>query len=196
MMQALSNRPFLPLAVAEKLTHVVAGGIGEVLKQKYSLGKDMDIEIDKARESETLKLLRFDSSPQEIDRLISQLIAYNRLSPALILSSLCQGNFQFFETALARLSGIPVANARTLIRDRGDLGFRGIYNKSGLPESLFHAVRLLLKVVHALDEEGEKPSQSRYAARVIERILAQSETGQPVENLAYIVALVRRAVQP
>ncbi len=195
LMKRLSQRHQLPVAVVDKLAHVVAGTIGQELKKKYALpDKEIEVEVDKARESETLKLLRFDTSPEELDKLIAQLIAFDRLTPSLILSAVCQGNFQFFETALARLSNIPVANARTLIKDRGDLGFRAIYNKSGLPESLFQAVRLLLKVVHKLDDEGLKAGQGRYANRIIEEVLHMAEANQ-VENLSYIVALVRRSAQ-
>ena len=193
LMKTLSNRPHLPVNIVEKMLHVVSIHMGETLKQKYPLpSKDIELEIDKTRESETLKLIRMSESLEEIDKLVNQLIAFNRLTPSLILSGLCQGNFLFFETSLARLSNIPVANARTLIKDRGDLGFRAIYNKSGLPESLFPAVRVLLKVIHKLDEKGEKPTSARYANHVIEDILQQSAS-QPIDNLSYIVALVRRA---
>jgi uncharacterized protein (DUF2336 family) len=195
LMKVLSNRPQLPVSVAEKLIHIVSANMGETLKQKYQLpSKEIEIEVDKTRESETLKLIRACDTLEEIDRLINQLMAFNRLTPSLILSSLCQGSFLFFETSLARLSSIPVANARTLIKDRGDLGFRAIYNKSGLPEKLVPAVRLLLRVVHKLDEEGQKTNSARYANRLIEDILQQSEQ-TPVDNLSYIIALVRRSAQ-
>ena len=142
-------------------------------------------------QSETLKLVRQIRSPQEIDRLIGQLMAFDRLTPSLILSALCHGNVSFFETALARLSGIAVANARALISDKGDLGFRAIYNKSGLPEAMFPAVRTLLATVRMLDGEGEQPGSAHYANRVVERLLGSAEQS-PVDNLSYIIALVRR----
>jgi hypothetical protein len=94
----------------------------------------------------------------------------------------------------ANNSGIPVENARTLIADRGELGFRAIYNKSGLPEAMFPAVKLLLKIVRELDAEGAQNGSSRYANSVVERILHYSEEN-PVENLSYIIALVRRVAQ-
>ena len=195
LIQAIRHRPNLPITVAEKLIHAVSTSMGESLKQKRQVpGQDIEAEVEKTRESETLKLIRVSSSQEDIERLVGQLIAFNRLSPSLILSSLCQGSFGFFETSLARLSNIPLSNARTLIKDRGDLGFRAIYNKSDLPDSLFPAVRLLLKVIHQLDEEGAKPNSSDYANRVVDDILKQS-SATPVDNLSYIIALVRRAVQ-
>ncbi|MDE3060195.1 MAG: DUF2336 domain-containing protein [Pseudomonadota bacterium] len=195
VMQALAARPHLPVAVTEKLVHVVSASLGETLRQKYKLpAEQIEPEVEKVRESETLRLVRKAQSQQDIEQLIVQLIAFNRLTPSLILSALCQGDFAFFEASLAKLSNIPVANARALITDRGELGFRAIYNKSGLPDTMFPAVKLLLKVVRELDGEGEKPGHSRYANRIVERILKYAE-GEHIENLSYIIALVRRAGQ-
>lgn len=192
LMSAVSTRPKLPITVAEKLIHVVSASLSEQLKQKYQLPTEhIEKEVEKTRETETLGLVRISQSPEEVDRLIGQLIAFDRLTPSLILSALCQGNFNFFETSLARLSNIPVANARTLITDRGELGFRAIYNKSGLPEAMFPAVKLLLKVVRELDKKDEHPGSPRYANRIVERLLEYAEEN-PVDNLSYIIALVRR----
>ncbi len=198
LMKAVADRPQLPVAAAEKLIHVVSASLGESLKAKYKLQKlptdQIEKEVEKAREGETLKLVRQSQSQEDIDKLVNQLQAFNRLAPSLILSSLCQGDFAFFESSLAKLSNIPVANARALIADRGDLGFRAIYNKSGLPDAMFPAVKLLLKVMRELDGEGEKPGSPRYANRVVERLLQYAEES-PIENLSYIIALVRQIVQ-
>jgi uncharacterized protein (DUF2336 family) len=195
VMQAVGKRPQLPVATAQKLVHAVSSTLADTLKQKYKLPADhIDKEVEKTREKETLHLIRHALSDGDIDRLINQLIVAGGLTPSVILSSLCQGNFEFFETALARLSDIPVANARKLITDRGELGFRAIYNKSGLPDAMFPAVKLLLKIVHDLSEEGERAGSSRYANRIVERILQFSEDSE-MENLSYIIALVRRVAQ-
>lgn len=199
LMKRLGDRPYLPVAVVEKLVSVVSSSLSQSLKTKYKLegaqvDKAIDKEVDKTRETETLRLVRVSEKEADIDRLIQQLQLSGRLTPSIILSALCQGNFDFFEMSLAKLSNIPSANARKLINDRGDLGFRAIYNKSGLPDTMFPAVKLLLKIVRELDVEGEKPGSSRYANRIVERILQYSEENN-MENLSYIIALVRRVAQ-
>lgn len=192
LMDAVGTRPHLPVGVAEKLVLVVSDKLADTIKKKYYVANEqIEQEVDKAREGETLNLVRVSQTDEEVDKLIGQLVAFNRLTPSIILSALCQGNFAFFETALARLSNIPVSNARTLITDRGELGFRAIYNKSGLPDAMFPAVKLLLRVVRELDTKGEKKSTSRYANRIVERLLQYSEE-EPIDNLSYIIALVRR----
>jgi uncharacterized protein (DUF2336 family) len=200
MMGAVSKRPQLPVGAVEKLINVVSSTIAEELKKKYKSAplpvqsNAIQQEVEKVKETETLSMASASMSQEEVEKLISQLIAYDRLSPSIILRSLCQGNFNFFETSLARLANIPVSNARTLINDRGELGFRGVYNKSGLPEAMFPAVKLLNRVVHELRDEGEKPGTSQFANRIVERILHYSEE-QPVENMSYIIALVRRVAE-
>ncbi len=192
MMQAVSARSYLPVATVEKLISVVSSSLAQTLKQKYKTPDvAIDREVEKTRENETLHLIRHTHSEGEIEKLVRQLHASGRLTPSIILSALCQGDFSFFENSLAHLSNIPVANARKLITDRGELGFRAIYNKSGLPEAMFPAVKLLLKIVRELDNEGEKKGGSRYANRIVERILHHAED-TPMENLSYIIALVRR----
>ena len=195
VMETVSRRPYLPPATVEKLVTVVSGALATTLRQKYKIAsEEIDREVELTREKETLQLVRRTRAEGEVDTLITQLQAGRRLTPSLILSGLCQGNFNFFETALARLSNIPVTNARKLITDKGELGFRAIYNKSGLPDAMFPAVKLLLQIVHDLDSEGEKPGTPRYANRIVERILHAAEENH-VENLSYIIALIRKVAQ-
>lgn len=195
MMQRITKRPYLPVTVVDKMMSVVSASLADTLKKKYKSSAPLiDKEMDKTREKETLSLIRVAQGESDIDSLISQLRKSGRLTPSIILSALCQGDFDFFEQALAQLSGIPVSNARKLISDKGDLGFRAIYNKSGLPDAMFPAVKLLLKIVHELADEGEKTGSSRYSNRIVERILQYSED-RNMENLSYIIALVRRVAQ-
>lgn len=192
LIQSLSDRPQLPITVVDKLLTVVSSTFAQTLKQKYKISTDhIEKEVEKTREKETLNLVRLTASDEDVGKLVTQLHAYGRLTPSIILNALCQGNFVFFETALAKLSNIPVANARKLITDRGELGFRAIYNKTGLPDGMFPAVKLLLRIVREVDGEGEKPGTTHYANRLVERILQQAEE-DPVDNLSYIIALVRK----
>ena len=195
LMKAVTNRPHVPAAVLEKMINKVSNSLAETLKEKYKKpSKEIDAEVEKTREKETLKLVGMSRTQEEVDKLVDQLQSFNRLTPSIILSALCQGNFCFFETSLARLSNIPIPNARSLINDRGDLGFRALYNKSGLSDTMFPAVRVLLKTVRDLDGIAEKIGPVRYANKVVEKLLKHSQA-DPVDNLSYIIALVRQVAQ-
>ncbi len=195
MLESVTSRARLPISVVEKLVNIVSDNISDSLKKKYKLPDEaIRKEVEKNRESETLNLVRAARSHEDVGALVSHLRDANRLTPSMILSSLCQGNFDFFESSLALLSNIKVENARKLIADRGELGFRAIYNKSGLPDTMFPAVKLLLRIVRELDGDGINNNSPYYSNRIVERILQYSEE-DPVENISYIIALVRRVAQ-
>jgi len=195
LMQALSDRPQIPAAVIEKMMGKVSASLAEKIREKYQAAhNEISQEISSSRDSETLRLVQITYAQEEVNKLVYLLYNTNRLTPSLILNALCHGNFCFFETSLARLSDIPVSNARTLISSHGEFGFQALYRKAGLSESIYPAVALLLKVVRELAEQKETPSSKGYTNRVIERILQYTES-EPVENLSYLIAIVRQSAQ-
>jgi uncharacterized protein (DUF2336 family) len=195
MLKSVSDHPHVPVVVVEKIISFVSAQLADALRRKHNIEIDqIRKEVDQSHEDETLTLVRYAGAQKDADRLINQLQQTNNLNPSLILSALCQGNFAFFEICLAKMSNIPLSNARTLIADRGELGFRAIYNKAGLPEGLFPAVKLLLKVVRELDSEGCRPGAFKYASSLVDRVLYHAQQ-TPVDNLSYVIALVRRVAR-
>ncbi|MDP6788743.1 MAG: DUF2336 domain-containing protein, partial [Rhodospirillales bacterium] len=57
--------------------------------------------------------------------------------------------------------------------DPGKLGLRTAFEKAGLPNSHFPAVRAAIDVARETDYDGEENDRERYARRMIERILTQ-----------------------
>lgn len=194
VMAQLAKRPALPLSVAEKVITVVSKAVAEQMKEKYRLGDELKPVEERTRERTTLALLKHNPTPYEVEKLVAQLEEHKRLTPSLIFTGLCEGHMLFFEYALARLSGLPAENVRTLINDRGNLGFRALYNKSGLPAGMFSAVRMLLSVVQGLIDTTDVRRGPAFGNQVVEKLLA-SAGEEPVENLSYIIALVRKSMQ-
>ncbi len=137
-------------------------------------------------------MVPYDASDEEIAATVAQMLKHDRLSPSIILSSLCRGHLRFFETALAQLANLPIVNARRLVRDRGPLGFQAIYHKTGLPESMFQAVRILLHVVLETDHATATPGSQNYSNQLVQTILVHAGN-EDIENLSYIIALVRQS---
>lgn len=188
------QRSNLPVTVVENLLSIVSDTVANDLKKKYaSVARKLEEEAQRTRENLTLKLLDTTTDAGEVQNLVDQLYSSQRLTPSIILTSLCRGNFVFFETSLARMAGIPAVNARKLINDKGDLGFKSLYKKAGLPDSMFDASRFVLEVMKemALGSESVRPGTIHYANRVVEKLFAKTE-GQEVENLAYLIALIRQ----
>lgn len=192
MMDILAQRSDLPVTIVEKIIALVSDTLAENLRVQYNISaSSIASETEKVREVATLRLVDGSVSSRDIDKLIDQLLVFGRLTPSIILSSLCRGNLYFFEASLARLSNIPVRNAQVLIHDKGGLGFKALYTKAALPEKFFQACKLLLQVVGGMQRPGNNASPTTYANVLAQTLLARA-AGQKIENLSYIIALIRQ----
>jgi len=193
IMQAVSERPNLPATIVEKVIALVSDSLASNLQIKYDVAPTIaSAETEKTREIATLMLVDGESDHQNVDKLVEQLHSFHRLTPSIILTSLCRGNLYFFETSLAHLSNIPVRNAQVLIHDKGGLGFKALYSKAALPDKFFAACRELLEVIVALRRKHNSLTGIDYANTVIHNLLAAT-SGKNIENLSYIIALIRQA---
>ncbi len=189
---AMATRSDLPLPIVEKVITYVSDSLVKQLESKYPVKiREM---AQQSRETMTLQLTPASASDAEIEDTIKLMVEFNRLTPSIVLSALCQGNIHFFEIAMAQMAEIPKANARKLIRDPGMLGFEALYERSQMPESMYQPMRLLLKVVLDMKKNSPlAPGSPYYANEVIEQMLQRSE-GLHIENLPYIISLVRQSV--
>jgi uncharacterized protein (DUF2336 family) len=182
----------LPLTLVENLLHHATDKVGTELRKKYQLGEgQIRADTERTRELATLRLLDGNVSTQDVERLVEQMHAHNRITPSLILTALCRGNLEFFEAVMARLASIPMRNTRLLIQDKGELGFKALYEKANLPESLQKATRIVLRALLDMKTESGTANAPHNANRLVERVLAYAD-GQEVENLSYIIALIRQ----
>ncbi|MDX2096079.1 MAG: DUF2336 domain-containing protein [Alphaproteobacteria bacterium] len=195
VMTALSKKPKLPITVVERIITQVSSAVAEELKGRYQLSdSDLAGNASHAREDFMVRLLENQLPDDEIEALVVQMAREERLTPSIVMTALCRGQLMFFTTALAQFAGIPVANARRLVADRGAHGFNGLYEKSGLPDSMMDAVRLLLRAVQDMASDGAIPGSMLYANRLAERVIGAAGA-QPVEYLPYFIALVRQNPQ-
>lgn len=193
IIQAVSERPNLPPTIVEKVLALVSKSVAEDIKTRYDIPQAVITEeSDKHREVATLQLVDGGVEKPDVEKLVDQLRATGRLTPSIILTSLCRGNLYFFEVSLARLSSIPVKNAQLLIHDKGKLGFKALYIKAGLPDKFFEASKLLLDVVSDIKRRLPNLSGPTYANTIIHNLLDMS-SGKSIENLSYIIALIRQS---
>lgn len=210
----------LPPNAVDKLIEKVSGSIREQLKSKYntlSQAKKMhhhiDHVVDKGVKAASLKVSGLRSKDAELARLVDildktgesafdlytkdpeyqkmivNLESSGKLTP---FSTLCLGQLQLFEICISRLAQIPVANVRKLVRDRVGQGFRAIYQKAGLPESMENATFAVINVI--LDLEEESLNQGTLSSnRFLERVLNLAE--QDVNNISYFVTMIKHHIQ-
>ncbi len=182
----LVRREKLPVTVAEKLVVHVSEKLKDYLVTHHELSPTMAADmILQSRERATIGLVS-NSSEVDVEKLVQQLYRNKRLTPSLVLRSLCMGDMPFFEATIAVMANVPLVNARILIHDAGRLGLKSLYDKSGLPPRLLSAVRVAIDVVHETELDGEERDIERYRCRVIERILTQFEDMQS-EDLDYLI---------
>lgn len=187
---AMATRSTLPVNVVEKLVNHVSGAIAEKLQQRYDI-KSSGLQ-QQVHDSVTLDFLSYNQTDAEIEKVVNQMIHTKRLTPSIILSGLCRGYLHFFEISLARMADIPKVNARKLIHDKGPLGFKALYVKAHLPESMFEAIRIVLRVIKAMEEEETRPGTTQYANALVSQVLKAAE-GKDIDNLPYVIALIRQA---
>ncbi len=191
---AMVERKSLPMNIVERMVSETSSAIAEHLKTKYQLSKEqLHREAGGARDDVLLQLLVRPISDAEMEKLVAQMAAEGRLTVSLAMTALCRGQLDFYSAAMSRFAGIGLANGRRLISDKGELGFKGIYAKCEMPDTMYPAVRLLLRAAQELEGNEALPGSMLYANRLVERLLALAGP-EPVEYLPYFIALIRQNI--
>lgn len=189
--EGIVSRESLSPAITEKLITMVSDALADQIAKKFDVdAKTIREQAAEAREKLTLDILDIDTPEAEVTELAKAMEAADRLSPSIIMSSLCSGYLLFFENALAVKANIPVANAQKLISDKGKLGFEALYQKTGLPMSMYDATKALLNVVQTIYTENMQKN-GLLSNRIAERLLQYAD-GKEIENISYVLALVRQ----
>jgi len=199
VVEAVSHRSTLPLAIVERLTAVVGGKVLQRLIERYDLpAYRVSRLIQHGREHVLLTSFALDQSADEIRTLVDRLAENKLLTTSLIIRALCLGNFTFLVPALAVQAKIPTRNVRLLIADESGRGAERLFEHCGFePKLKTLFVRLVElsrnvrsrrfgfaptgwrgEVLHVIDQElgGPNPDQS-FDQRITE-VLMQLENGQ------------------
>src|SRR5262245_29128400 len=93
-------------------------------------------------------ILAAESENGDMSPLVSHLRETGQLTAGLVLRSLLSGNVDFFEQALAELAELPAARVSALLHDRRAAGFKAVYERAGLPASVYPAFRAAIEAMH------------------------------------------------
>ena len=171
--EKMVTRPTLPVAITERLVTMVSENLKDYLVRHHEMSPAMAANLVlESRERATIALSDH-SSDEELEKMVLQMHKNGRLTPSIILRSICMGDIAFFEMALAVQANVPIVNARILIHDAGRLGLKSLYAKTTMPPRLMPAFRVAVDVVHETVMDGGDNDRDRYQERVIERILTQ-----------------------
>jgi uncharacterized protein (DUF2336 family) len=193
LQKALIFRETLPLHITEKLVSQVSGAVFERLVNHHELPAQLAIELASgARERATVDLVEQAGRSSDLGRFVQQLNLNGRLTPSLIMRSLCMGHVSFVEHGIAELAGLPHARVWLMIHDAGALGLQAVFDRSGLPRKLLPAFRAAIDIYHDTEREGDTGDRTQFQSRMVERVLTQFQA-IPREDLDYLLEKLDRA---
>jgi uncharacterized protein (DUF2336 family) len=191
--EPLVRRDALPITIAERLVTRVAEHLRTHLLSNHRISADLALDLVlQSRERATVGLA-MGVSEDGLRALVAQLQVNDRLTGSLVVRAVCMGNLRFFEHAVAALAKLPIDNARLLIHDPGERGFRTVWSKAGLPETGYRAARAALDVIAQTELDGRDLDPERYSRRIVERVLTQYEAAGiqfDSDDLDYLLAKV------
>jgi uncharacterized protein (DUF2336 family) len=194
--ESLVGRRQLPLTVTERLVTLVSEHLREQLVTRHELPPDVAADLLlEAREKALLGALGPGADPADVSVLVRTLNQNSRLTRTLILRALLSGDIDFFETALAELAQIPVANAHILIWDAGRHGLEALAERCLVPKATLPLVRAALGVIAETDYDERPADRARFVERVIERILTQFEVPLGLNEIDWLIRRHARAQQ-
>jgi uncharacterized protein (DUF2336 family) len=173
--ESLLARPDLPLAARQSLVQQLSGALADFVADRAWLARDRAEEVGReACEKATVTIAAL--HPDDDTRaLIRHLRASGQLTAGLMLRALLSGNMAMFEDALAELTELPLRRVQALVHDRGDAGFRAVFDKAGLPASTYVGFREVLTAVREAHRNGEFFDVGRLKRRMVERALTSCE---------------------
>ncbi len=182
----LINRATLPVAISERLVHMVSAAMREHLITRHAIKPETAMElVNAAQERATLDMADASGVSRDPSELVKHLSAKGRLTPSLMLRALARGHMPFFEHALAELSGVSHDRTCLMVHDAGSLGLRAIYDRAGMPARLFQTFRIAVDTWRTLHDEAGHLDAISFQERLIERFLTQVPFA-PREDLVYL----------
>lgn len=173
---ALMNRGGLQADIVEKILGTVSAEIRVELVNKYKINtKTAGALLQSSQKNAANDILnpgagRFAMKSQSnlhgnsfaqvgaigipVEQVVNRLFKDGRLTNSLIMRSLCEGNMLFFEVSLARRTGVPLINIRTLLRDGNIEALKSIWKRAGMPDSIFDAMKIIANYMMFNTKEG------------------------------------------
>ncbi len=87
-------------------------------------------------------------------------------------------------------AGIPLDNARLLVRDSGGLGLESLCNATAVPEAVYGVARIAVDVAQQTEYGGGREGRDTYQRRLVERL---GGSGEGLKSDDLEILLVRLA---
>ena len=185
------GRDELPAATRQALVVKLSQTLADFVASRDWLDEDRAQRITKEACEKATITLAADSERSEMGALVRHLRDSEQLTTGLVLRALLSGNLVLFEEALADLTDLPPSRVAGIVHDRRGAGFRALYEKAGLPVSIYPVFREALDTIREEGFQGEPGGVGRLKRRIIERALTRCEM-EAVGDVEPLLTLLRR----
>lgn len=184
----LLGRGDLPASTRQAILVKLSQALADFVTARQWLAQDRARRIVREACEKATVTIAARSPDDEVRPLIRHLRESGQLTTGLMLRALLCGNVALFEEALAELADIPLSRVAGIVHDRR-AGFRALYDRAGLPISIFPAFREALDVMREDGHLSEPGGASRLKRRMIERVLTrcENETRDEIEPLLMLL---------
>ena len=189
--EAMFARADLPAAIRQALVVKLSDTLAGFVVQREWLEEARAQRIAKEACEKATIALAGTSDLTQVRPLVRHLRESGQLNSGLVLRALLSGHILLFEEALAELAGLPLDRVAALLADRRGAGLRALYDKAGLPASMFLAVRAALDAMHETGFLADLGGTTRLKRRMVERVLTACED-VPTSEIEPLLTLLRR----
>ncbi len=188
---AMLDRADIPAPTRQALVAKLSETLADFVTARDWLGEERAKTVVKeACEKATITLAAV-SPNSEMRPLIRHLRESGQLNAGLLLRALLCGNIALFEEALVELSEVSPARVAAILHDRYGGGFRALYDRAGLPASIYPAFREAIETIRAEGFNSEPEGAIRLKRRVVERVLSRCEA-DVLGDVEPLLTLLRR----
>jgi uncharacterized protein (DUF2336 family) len=189
--EALLARPDVSAATRQALVVKLSATLCDFVTARDWLAPDCAARVTKEACEKATVMLAAETAVPELRPLLRHLRETGQLTAGLILRALLSGNVALFEEALSDLSGMPLPRVIGLLHDRGQSGFKALYEKAMLPASVYPAFREAMATLHEDGFLGDPAGAMRLKRRMVERVLTRC-ADLPRREIEPLLTLLRR----
>lgn len=181
--RSIAERKTVPESITVRVLEHASEGLQKFILSKHKVDPKKVKDIVKFSYEKAMINVSSTATDEEVQAVIYGLAQKNKLTPTLVLRALCTGETVFFENAVAFLTGMPLANIRKLIYDKGLLGLPALYERAKLPPKMFPAARIAVGLIQEIGYKGGDPDiQESFARMVVGRLMEQmGETDEDID---------------
>ena len=192
--EKLVYRAQVPARIIGKIMDSLSDELKKRLVLVHNLPENMASDlIEEVKEKTTLKISEDFSSDKQIDDLVRQLYKSDRLTPSLVVRSICMGDLKFFEYALVYLSNTSLIEVRKILfNNQADFVIRNLLRKAFIPKEMFPAVFSALNVIRDIHFDCNKSNKDTFVHKVIERILSVGNADEELSesDINYLISKI------